>query len=174
MNETIASIMGRRSVRRYRDIPVDRDTIEVLLRAGMAAPSASNRQPWEIIVVTSKETLEELTRVKSGTWMLRQAPLCIAVCSNRERFYPEPEAQELWVQDCSAMTENILVAATSLGLGTCWCGVFPRQRNVEEVAKILGLPDGIIPLNLIALGYPNEDPPVKDKWRLERVHWEGW
>ena len=174
MNETIASIGGRRSVRQYSDIPVDRDTIEVLLRAGMAAPSAGNRQPWEIIVVTRKEILEELARVKVGASMLREAPLCIAVCGNRERFYSESEAQEYWVQDCSAMTENILVAATSLGLGTCWCGVFPRKRNVEAVAKILGFPDGIIPLNLIALGYPNEDPPVKDKWSAERVHWEGW
>ena len=174
MNETIRSIMGRRSIRRYKDIPVDQEIIETLLKAGMAAPSASNRQPWELIVVTMKETREQLAQAHRYARMLLQAPVCIIVCGNRERFYAGAEVQDFWVQDCSAVTENILVAAASLGLGTCWCGVCPHKSHMEAVARILGLPEGILPLNLIALGYPNEDPPVKDKWRPERVHWEGW
>ena len=174
MNEAVNTIMNRRSIRRYKDTPVSRDIIEALLKAGMAAPSATNRQPWEFIVVTNKETLEKLSQATRYAKMLLQSPVCIIVCGNRERFYPTPEAQGYWVQDCSAATQNILVAAASLGLGTCWVGVFPRKTNVEAVTKILDLPEGIVPLNMIALGYPDEDPPVKDKWRPERVHWEGW
>lgn len=174
MNETIRDIMNRRSIRRYKDTPVDKETIEVLLKAGVAAPSASNRQPWEIIVVTRQETRERLAQAHPYARMVPQAPVCLIVCGNRERFYPEQELQDYWAQDCSAVTENILVAAQSLGLGTVWCGVFPRRERVSAVAEILGLPDGIIPMNLIALGHPDEDPQVKDKWVPERVHWEGW
>ena len=174
MNETIQSIVGRRSIRRYKDTPVDRDTIELLLKAGMAAPSASNRQPWEIVVVTRKETREQLAKAHLNARMVQDAPVCVVICGNGERFYRDAEARDYWVQDCSAVTENILVAAASLGLGTCWCGVFPRKVLVEAVAKILGLPEGILPLNLIALGHPDADPPVKNKWHPERVHWEGW
>lgn len=174
MNETIKTIMGRRSVRRYIDTPVSQDIIETLLKAGMAAPSASNRQPWEFVVVTKKEILEQLAEVTAYTKMLHQSPVCLIVCGNRERFYSDTDAQGYWVQDCSAATENILVAAASLGLGTCWCGVFPRMKNVEAVAGLLGLPEGILPMNLIALGYPSGDTSVKEKWQPDRVHWEGW
>jgi len=174
MNDTVKSIMSRRSIRRYKDTSVDHDTLEVLLKAGMAAPSASNRQPWEIVVVTRKEIREQLVISHPYARMLLEAPVCVVVCGNRERFYRDSEARDYWVQDCSAVTENILVAAASLGLGTCWCGVFPRKALVEAVAKILSLPEGILPLNLIALGHPDADPPVKNKWRPDRVHWEGW
>ena len=174
MNETINSIMNRRSIRRYKTTPVDRETIETLFRAGMAAPSASNRQPWELIVVTDRSMLDRLAEAHPYARMLLQAPVCIIVCGNRERFYPEPEVKDYWAQDCSAVTENILVAAQSLGLGTCWCGVFPRKERVAAVSKLLGLPEGVLPLNLIAVGHPDDDPPVKDKWRPDRVHWDGW
>ena len=174
MNETIASIMGRRSIRRYRSTPVDRDVVEALLKAGMAAPSASNRQPWELVVVTDKDTRECLARIHPYAKMVTQAPVCIIVCGNRRRFYRDEELRGYWIQDCSAVTENILVAATSFGLGTCWCGVFPNKAVVEPVSGVLGLPEGVTPLNLIAVGYPNIDPRVKDKWRPDRVHWEQW
>ncbi|MDP3063485.1 MAG: nitroreductase family protein [Chloroflexota bacterium] len=174
MNETIQSILGRRSIRRYKSTQVDKATIETILRAGMASPTASNRQPWELLVITSREGREKLARAHSYAQMLLTAPVCIVVCGNRERFYPEREAEDFWVQDCSALTENMLVAAQSLGLGTCWCGVYPRRTRVEAVSKALGLPQGIVPLNLVALGYGDEDPPVKDKWRPDRIHWETW
>ena len=174
MNETVNNIMNRCSIRSYKDTPVDKATIEILLKAGMAAPSASNRQPWEIIVVTEQGTREQLVKTSPNAKMLLQAPVCIIVCGNSERFYPDPNVHVYWAEDCSAVTENILVAAQSLGLGTCWCGVFPRKERIAAVSKVLGLPEGITPFNLIALGYPNEDPHVKDKWRQERVHWEGW
>ena len=173
MNETINSIMNRRSIRRYKGTPIDRQTIETLLKAGMAAPSASNCQPWKVVVVTNRETRGRLVQAHPQEQLL-EAPVCIIVCGNSQRFYSNPELKDFWVQDCSAVTENILVAAQSLGLSTCWCGVFPRKARVEGVSEVLGLPDGVVPLNLIALGHPDESPPVKDKWRPERVHWERW
>ena len=173
MNETINSIMGRRSVRRYKDTPLDESTIETLLKAGMAAPSAHNRQPWELVVITDRGVLDRLAAEHPYARMLLQAPACIIVCGNSERFCSGDE-EGFWVQDCSAVTQNILVAAHSLGLGTVWCGVTPRPHLIELVSRIVGLPEGIVPLNLIAVGYPAEKPPVKDKWRPDRVHWEGW
>jgi nitroreductase len=173
-NETIKAIMGRRSIRKYKPTPVDNETIETILRAGASAPSASNRQPWEFIVITKKEMREKLAEAHPYAKMLLQSPVCIIVCGNRERFYPEKEVQDYWAQDGAAVTENMLVAANSLGLGTVWCGVFPRKERVQAVTNVLKLPSDIIPLNLIALGHPDEDPPVKDKWRDERVHREGW
>lgn len=174
MNETIRNIMRRRSIRKYKDKPVDRDVLDAILQAGAAAPSSSNRQPWEFIVITGQEMREGLSQAHPYARMLLQAPVCIIVCGNKERFYPDKKLQDCWVQDCSAVTENILIAAQSLGLGTCWCGVFPRRERVQAVSKLLSLPGETIPLCLIALGHPDEDPPVKDKWQAERVHWEGW
>ena len=173
MNETINSIMGRRSVRRYKDTPLDEPTIEALLKAGMAAPSAHNRQPWELMVITDRRVLDRLAAEHPYARMLGQAPVCIIVCGNSERFCSGDE-EGFWVQDCSAVTENILVAAWSLGLGTCWCGVTPRPALIEMVSRIAGLPDGIVPFSLIVVGYPDGEPPVKDKWHPDRVHWEGW
>ena len=113
MNETIRNIMGRRSIRKYKDRPVDRETLDALLKAGAAAPSASNRQPWEFIVITSREMREGLSRSHPYARMLLQAPVCIIVCGNKERFYPDKEVQDYWAQDAAAVTENILVAAQS-------------------------------------------------------------
>ena len=173
MNETINSIMGRRSVRRYKDTPLDEPTIEALLKAGMAAPSAHNRQPWELMLITDRRVLDRLAAEHPYARMLGQAPVCIIVCGNSERFCSGDE-EGFWVQDCSAVTENILVAARSLGLGTCWCGITPRPALIEMVSRIAGLPDGIVPFSLIVVGYPDGEPPVKDKWHPARVHWERW
>jgi nitroreductase len=173
MNETIRSITGRRSIRRYKPTPVDKPTIETLLKAGAAAPSAHNRQPWEFIVITERPILDQLANEHPYAKMLRQAPLCIIVCGNRDRFCSADE-EEFWIQDTSAVTQNILVAAQSLGLGTVWCGVTPRPHIVQMVSRVVGLPRGIVPLCLIAVGYPDEDPPVKNKWRDERIHWNKW
>ena len=174
MNETINSIMNRRSIRRYKDTPIDEATIETLLKAGMAAPSGHNTQPWELFAVTDRGLLDRLAEEHPHARMIHQAPLAIVVCGNSQRFYHDPEQAEFWVQDCSAVTENILVAAQSLGLGTCWCGVYPRKVLIERVTRTLDLPEGIVPLSLIAVGHPDQDPPVKDKWRPDRVHWEEW
>ena len=172
MNETLHTILHRRSIRRYRAEEVDQASVALMLKAGMAAPSAGNLQPWEFIVITERRNIDLIADAHTGGRMLRRAPLCICVCGNLERVYRD--VPDYWVQDCSAATENILLAAEALGLGAVWCAVYPRQDRVAAVSKILGLPCHVVPLNVIALGYPDEDPPVRDKWREDRVHWQGW
>ena len=172
MSETLKTIANRRSIRRYENRLVDRETIERILRAGVAAPSANNRQPWEFVVVTEREILDRIAEFHPYAKMLFDAPLCICVCGNVRRELGG--APKFWAQDCSAVTQNILLAAEALGLGAVWCGVYPEEGIVESTRRVLGLPSHIVPLNVIPLGYPDEDPPVKNKWREDKVHWQKW
>ena len=169
MNEEFTqTIFARRSIRKYTDKPVSEEAIETLLKAAMAAPSASNRKPWQFIVVTKRETLDSLAEAHRHGKMLFQAPLCIAVCGDLT------EMERYWVQDCSAATENILLAATALGLGAVWLGVYPRDERIEAVHPILALPDHITPLNLVSIGHPAEEKPSRTQYDETRVHWERW
>ena len=169
MNEEFTqTILARRSIRKYTDEPVSEEAIETLLKAAMAAPSASNRKPWQFIVVTKRETLDSLAEAHRHGKMLFQAPLCIAVCGDLT------EMERYWVQDCSAATENMLLADTALGLGAVWLGVYPRDERIEAVRPILALPDHITPLNLVSIGHPAEEKPSRTQYDETRVHWERW
>jgi len=166
--ELIQAIFARRSIRRYTAEPVSGADIETLLEAAMAAPSASNRKPWSFVVVTERQTLDRLAEVHPHGKMLFEAALCIAVCggpTSSERF---------WVQDCSAATENLLLAATALGLGAVWLGVYPREDRVAAVRQVLGIPDTIAPLNLISIGHPAEEKEPRTQYDESRVHRERW
>ena len=175
MHEVLQIIARRRSIRRYKDTRVDRATIIRLLKAGMAAPSANNRQPWDFIVITERETLNLLAGILHPyARMLYHAPLCICVCGRTRRDHADTPEDIAWVLDCSAATQNILLAAEALGLGAVWCGVYPDEDIAEAIRGILNLPTHVFPLNVVAIGYPDEDPPVKDKWRENKVHWQRW
>jgi len=165
----IDTIFARRSIRKYTSELVTKEQIRTLLEAAMAAPSANNRKPWHFIVVRERSTLDHLADVHPYAQMLRQAPLCIVPCG-------VPRASEAyWVQDLSAATENILLAATSLGLGTCWCGVYPREEERgKAIRQILGIPENIVPLCLIAVGHPAERKEPRTQYDEARVHWERW
>lgn len=165
VNPVIDAIMSRTSIRQYKERAVGSDTIEILLRAGMAAPTAVNKQPWYFVVVQNPETLEALGGRS------KEAPLAIVVCGDMTKAL-EGDAREYWVQDCSAATENILLAAHALGLGAVWQGVYPISRRVENVSKLLNLSENLIPLNVIAIGYPAESPEPKNKWKPENVCFE--
>ena len=164
----INNIMTRTSIRQYTDEPVSKADIETMLRAGMAAPTAVNRQPWHFVVINSKEKLAELAGSNPRGGMLKQAALAIVVCGNMDKALQGP-AQGFWVQDCSAATENILLAANALGLGAVWTGLYPDENRAGEVAKILKLPQAFIPLCTIVIGHPAERPQPKDKWKPENV-----
>ena len=165
-NEAIKNIMTRTSIRKYTDQPVSKNDIETLLRAGMAAPTAVNRQPWHFVVVTDKAKLKELSGGRGG--MLEQCALAIVVCGNMEKTI-KGKGQEFWIQDCSAATENILLAANALGLGAVWTGGYPMEERVASISKALKLPETIIPLCTIVIGHPAESPTPKDKWKPENV-----
>lgn len=171
-NAVIENIMTRTSVRRFTGEPVGRDTLETLVRAGMAAPTAVNRQPWEFVVVDSREVLDSL-KASHPYSNLATAPAAIIVCGNMEKAL-EGDGQAYWIQDCSAASENILLAAHGLGLGAVWCGVFPMTDRIEAVSNVFGLPSYIIPLNLIALGHPEGETKPKDKWNPGALHFNTW
>jgi nitroreductase len=166
--ELIQTIFARRSIRKYTDEAVSEADVETLLEAAMAAPSASNRKPWQFVVVTERQTLDALAEVHPHGKMLFKATLCIAVCGDLTTF------ERFWVQDCSAATENLLLAATALGLGAVWLGVYPREDRGAAVRQVLGLPETITPLNLISIGHPAEKKEPRTQYDEARVHRERW
>lgn len=168
-NVSIENIMTRASVRTYTAELVDSADVITLLKAGMAAPTAMNRQPWVFVVITDAARRAAMAAELPYCKMAATAPLLIAVCGDKAKFIED--APEYWVQDCSAATENILLAAHAIGLGAVWTGVYPVQDRVEMVSKALGLPEGIIPLNIICIGHPDSDNPAKDKWDPAKVHY---
>ncbi len=168
----IENIMTRASVRQFTNRPISKDTIETIVRAGMAAPTAVNKQPWEFVVVTEREVLDSLM-VHHPHANLKTATAAIIVCGNMEKAL-EGDGQAYWIQDCSAATENILLAAHSLGIGAVWCGVYPMEDRIVPVKETLKLPSYVTPLNIISMGYPVSDPQPKDKWNPEAVHYNVW
>ena len=167
-NPAIENIMTRTSIRKYKQQPVEACKVETMLRAAMAAPTAVNKQPWHFIVVNDKQMLDKLAGEGPRGNMLRNAPLAIVVCGNMEKALPG-DANGFWIQDTSAATENLLLAAHALGLGAVWTGVYPITERMGQVAQALGMPEYIIPLDLIIVGYPDEQPAPKDKWKPENV-----
>jgi nitroreductase len=171
MSRILDHIVQRRSIRKYTDEPVSAEDIHTLLQSAMAAPSASNRQPWEFIVVTEEQVLKKL---RSGLVFGRyRSPLVIVVCGNMRRAWPGP-ARDFWIQDCSAAAENILLAATGLGLGTVWIGVHPIKPLERIVSTILSLPEHIIPLCAIHVGHPTKAKRPRTQYNPRKVWWQGY
>ena len=173
MSNPLDIICARRSIRSYTDESVSEEQVRAMLEAAMSAPSAGNRQPWEFVVVTARETLDALADGHPHGKMLYQAPLCIAVCGVPERSFPGIE-QEYWIQDCCAAAENILIAAAGLGLGTVWLGVHPLQDRQEAIRKTLSIPDSVVPLCLVPIGHPVESKPARTQYDDATVHREEW
>ncbi|HHX65629.1 MAG TPA: nitroreductase family protein, partial [Chloroflexi bacterium] len=158
---------ARRSIRKFTDEPVSEEDIDCLLKAAMAAPSASNRRPWEFVVVSDPRILARLrSRLVFGRYY---APLAIVVCGNMRRAYPVP-ARDFWVQDCSAAMENILLTATALGLGSVWVGVHPVGLFRRGVSRALGLPRHVLPLGVAYIGHPAESKVPRTQYDERRVH----
>ena len=168
VEELIKTIFARRSIRKYMRKPVSKRDLKTMLEAAMAAPSASNRKPWHFITITNRDTLDKLARAHPYAKMLLEAPLCIAVCGDTTL------SARYWVQDCSAATENLLLAAVALGLGAVWLGVFPREERVNPIRRILNVPEHIVPLNLISIGHPAEEKEHRTQYDKQRVHHEQW
>lgn len=166
----IGNIMTRTSVRQYTDRQISADTLETLLKAGMAAPTAVNKQPWAFVVTTGRDALDSLATLQPR---LKTAAAAITVCGDMTRAI-EGEGRDFWVQDCSAATENILLAAHALGLGAVWTGVYPIAERVDKVSRALALPDSVVPMCIIAVGYPVADQEPKDKWDPSKVHYQRW
>ena len=172
LSETVMkTITTRTSIRKYQDKPVEKEIINQLLRAAMSAPSAMNKQPWHFVVVTKKEVLLSLALANPYAKMVAHAPLAIVICGDMNKTI-EGQGRDFWVQDASATTENLLIAAHAFGLGAVWTGIFPLEERCEAVKQILHLPDHLIPLNTIVIGYPDENPKPKDKFNTENISYD--
>jgi len=171
MSDILTHIMARRSIRKFSAEPVSAGDLEQLLRAAMAEPSASNRRPWEFVVLTDEAALQRLRgRLPLGRY---NAPAAIVVCGNLHRALPG-FARDFWVEDCSAAAENILLAATGLGLGSVWIGVYPIGVLVKAVSSVLGLPRHVVPLGVIYVGHPAEVKAPRTQYDARRVHWQQY
>lgn len=166
----LEAIRTRRSIRTYKGDPVPERLVREILAAGMAAPSAGNEQAWQFVVVTDREILRKVPGIHAHANMAPQAPIALLVCGD----LTEEVHAGFWVQDCSAAIQNILLAAHGLGLGAVWCGVHPVKERVEGFRKLFGLPEDIVPLALIPMGYPAEESPPENRFNEKRVHRERW
>jgi nitroreductase len=164
--DAIETILTRRSIRKYENKKVPVQLVKALLDAGMHAPSARNIQPWHFIVIDDRAILDQLSIAHPYAKMMKQASLAILVGGDRNL----QEVEGYIIQDCSAVTQNIMLAAHAYGLGSVWLGMYPREQRMQDVSKILEIPEHILPVSLISIGYPTEtvQPPVR--YKEERVH----
>ena len=167
----LQNIMTRTSVRKFKQQPVEDAKIEALLRAGMASPTSGDMQPWHFVVLKEKKDIERYAASnKYHAEDIKKTPLFIFVCADTTRM-AEGQGKELWVQDLSAASENILLAAHAMGLGACWTTIYPIQKKVAGISRTLKLPANLIPLNGIIIGYPDEPLQPKDKWDEKKITW---
>jgi len=167
MDDRLKMILARRSVRDYTRETVAESDLRSLLEAAMAAPSANNRQPWRFVVVRDRTILDLLAAAHPYGRMIAKAPLAFAVCG-------DASVSDWWVQDCSAATENLLVAAAGLGLGAVWVGCHGRPEREEAVRRCLGIPKAIGVLCLVAVGHPAERLPPRTQYDPAKLHAERW
>lgn len=164
----LQNILQRKSVRSYRsDMPVEKEKVENLLRAGMAAPSGKDKRPWEFIVVDERELLDSLAAHLPYAKMLASAPMAIVVCGDETK-------SDYWYLDCSAVAENILLAAEAQGLGAVWTATYPYRERMEVVSRFLHTPSQVKSLCVIPVGYPMGGQEPKDKWDESRIHYNKW
>lgn len=170
MNNCIQDIfLKRRSIRKYKNEPVSAEIIKQILQAGMSAPSALNKQPWHFIVVTDKPKLNDITKIHPHASMLTLSAGCIIVLAD-----PTEAHKNYWIQDCSAATENMLLAISSLGLGGVWLGVYSEKEREEGLRRIFDFPKNIIPISIISFGVPDEEKPSLNRYDEKKVHNNRW
>ena len=166
-------IATRVSVRQFTGEKLSAAQIDKILRAGMSAPTAVNKQPWAFVVVDDEDVLSVLGQTLRSSRIENGASHAIVVCGDMNKAL-EGEGRDYWIEDTSAATENMLLAAHSMGIGSLWVGVYPISERVEAVRQIIGAPEDIVPMCLVVLGVPNEQPAVKDKYKEENIHYNKW
>ncbi|MHA1243692.1 MAG: nitroreductase family protein [Candidatus Heimdallarchaeota archaeon] len=168
--EILEAIKTRRSIRKFTDKKVSKEDINTLLEAAMQAPSAGNQQPWEFIVIDDRKILDVIPDFHPYSKMLKESPIAILVCGKIDAT----KYCGYWVQDCSAATQNILLAAHGVGLGAVWLGIYPRQERVDGIKDLFGLPGDIYALSLIAIGHPNEKKEPKNRFNKDKIRYNKW
>lgn len=165
-------LFRRRSIRKYQPHPIDHNILTTLVKAGMAAPSACAKNPWKFVVIDNTATLAKLSEALPNGKHLGQATAAILVIGDLKQAHDGQLSYLL--QDCAAAIENILLAASMLNLGACWLGVHPRQNRMEAISGFFHLPENLIPVSLISLGWPGEEKPARTNFNSEVLHWNLW
>lgn len=171
-SEQLDLIFGRRSIRVYSPGEVSAAAVTKLLEAAMAAPSSMTKDPWRFVVVRDLQTLAKLATLHPGAAMLSAAAMAIVVCGDLDVAFERQISYLL--QDCSAAIENLLLAAHAQGLGACWVGIHPDEALIKRVKGILSLPASVVPVAVISLGQPGEQPPPRTRYNADYVHGEKW
>lgn len=167
------NILQRKSVRAYTDRAVSHEQLDTLIRAAMAAPTGRDMRPWHFIVLEGRHQLSPLAEQQPYAKMLAEAQAAVVVCGDMSVTDKEGNPSRNWTFDCSAATENLLLQAEAMGLGAVWTGVYPYDERIEAVKQALHLPDHLIPLNVIPIGYPKGDPQPKDKYDPAKVEYRN-
>jgi nitroreductase len=168
--EALEAIKTRRSIRKYREKKIPGDLIREIINCAMYSPSAFDYQPWHFIVADNKEIFEEILKAASHAEMIKEASHAVILCGDRSL----EENIGLLIQDISAATENLLLAAHSYGLGAVWVGIYPFEEIVAGIKEIFKLPDNIIPVSMAVIGYPAESPVQPERYKAERIHFNKW
>ena len=165
--DAIENILGRKSVRKYLPKPIEKEKVETLLKAGMAAPSGKDVRPWELIVIDQREVLDSMAAALPYAKMLKEAPMAIVVCGDTTK-------SAYWYVDCSAVAQNILLAAEALELRAVWTATYPYPHRTEVVKRYTEIPEEIQSLCVIPVEYPAMPHSPKDKWNPAKVHYNKW
>ena len=168
--DAIEAILTRRSIRQFTAQPVTDEAVRELLRAAMYAPSARNSRSWHFVVIADRQLLDAVPNFHPYSSMIRQAPLAILVCGD-DKIEPR---SAYWVENCSAATQNILLAAHAMGLGSVWLGIYPNDDRVEGMRRLTHVPEHVIPMALIVVGYPAERLTTPERYDAGRVHSNTW
>ena len=170
--DALEAIFTRRSIRKYTPRQVADDTVSLLLKAGMAAPTCVNNLDWQFVVIRGREHMEKIIELKPGNAdMLREASAAIMVCGDMNLAYPGNP--DYWIQDCAAATQNILIAATALGLGSVWLGVWPNGGRAQALREYFSLAEALVPFSIVSLGYPAEHKDPRDLFDPRKVQYAG-
>lgn len=168
--ETFDAIITRRSTRKFKDKKISKEIIEEILKAAMFAPSAYNEQPWQFIVIDDRNLLDEIPNIHPHADMCKKAPLAILVCADLTK----EQSENMYVLDCAAATQNIMLAAHDKNIGSVWVGIYFRKDHIDAFTKFLSLPKHIIPISLVPLGYPDEELKKADRFKKDRIHYNSF
>jgi nitroreductase len=163
------AILNRRSIRKYSDREITQEAIDRLLKSAMYAPSAMNNQAWQFVVINEREKLDQIFKIISQEILL-STRVAILVCGDLNLEKNIDYIQ----QNCSAATQNLMLCAHGLGLGSCWIGVYPTKETISGLQKLFNLPEFVIPISLVSLGYPAENPVADERYKPEKVHFNNW
>lgn len=168
--DALEALISRRSIRKYTTQDIPNDLLQELIKYGMYAPSACNKQPWHFIIIKDRSILKEIAEFHPNARMLKEATCAILVCGDEIKAHDKG----YWPVDCSAATQNILIAAQALGLGACWLGIYPREERASKMKKLMKLPEHIHAFSLISIGYPAEHPEAKQRFDASLIHLNSW